>query len=284
MPRMQLQYSETAKWAFSAIPGLYYLSRTSIFLIHELIYGATRHDSYFNKFGAKLARWYRNSQIKDPVLREKATPDYAFACKRIVLSESYYSTLVRDNVELVTAKIETVDGTTLKTKDGSHDLDVLVLATGYQPHDFFSPMKVYGRDGVDVLEEWKKERPRGYMGILSWLMPNFFTLLGPYTAVGHSSNMFNIECQVDWCIDVIKKMMDKQASSISIKRQVEDKFMRFVDDTMKETVWGNEQCGSWYLDSRGINTTLWPSSQVEFWRRCSKVEDSMFEFNKAKQY
>lgn len=279
IPRPQFEYPDTLKWAFSKIPGLLTLSRYSYFWMHESMYTVVKHNSLINKVAEKVCRWYRNSQIQDPGLREKTTPKYTLGCKRLVLSESYYRTLTRNNVELVTEKVESAEGHCIQTRDGKkYEFDVLILATGYQPHDFFSPMKVYGRGGVDVLQEWKTNRPEGYLGILSRDIPNFFTLLGPYTAVGHSSNMFNIECQVDWTISVIQKVIEKGARSVSIVSEAEERFMKVIDKTIEDSVWINGNCEPWYLDAKGRNTTLWPGSQIEFWKLCRSANDQLFEF------
>lgn len=279
MPRPQLEYSETANWAFQTLPGLFKLSRYSIFWFLETIYKMTHHNSLMNKTANQFATWYRNSQLTDPELRKKATPNYTFACKRVILSENYYTTLTRPNVELITERITKVGGSMLTTSDGKDiELDVLILATGYQPHDFFSPMRVYGQGGVDVLEEWKKDRPKGYMGISSHDMPNFYTLLGPYSALGHSSNMYTIECQVEWTIKAIKTMMEKGAKCMTVTKETETGFMKFIDEKLGHTVWGNDDCGSWYLDAKGQNTTLWPDHNVAYWNWCRTVDENMFEF------
>lgn len=279
IPRLQVEYPAVANWAFANIPGLYRFSRYWIFWAYESMFPATRFNSLYSRLLEKGTRFFRNFQISDPELREKATPPYKFACKRVILSENYYTTLAKPNVDLITSKIDTVSGTTIQTADGNAiELDVLILATGYQPHDFFSPMRVYGTDGLDILAEWKKDRPKGYMGIVSHDTPNFFSLLGPYTAIGHNSNIFNIECQVAWTISAIKDMMLKGASSLILKRKVENEFMKYVDDVFGDTVWGNDTCGSWYLDEKGQNTTLWPNHQIEFWNRCRHYDSEMFEY------
>ena len=53
--------------------------------------------------GKSLALAHLHRQVPDPVLREKLTPDYEYACKRILRSDDYYPALMRDNVALETA-------------------------------------------------------------------------------------------------------------------------------------------------------------------------------------
>ena len=55
---------------------------------------------------APSARRQISSQIADPELRRKVTPTDAIGCKRIMLTDDWYPTLTKPNVELVTDRIE----------------------------------------------------------------------------------------------------------------------------------------------------------------------------------
>ena len=44
--------------------------------------------------------------INDPELRAKVTPDFEIGCKRILISNDWYPALDRDDVDLVTDRIE----------------------------------------------------------------------------------------------------------------------------------------------------------------------------------
>jgi hypothetical protein len=43
---------------------------------------------------------------------------------------------------------------------------------------------------------------------------------------------------------------------------------------MKRTVWTTGGCVSWYLDSQGRNTTLWPSYTFRFRRLTRRFDPS----------
>src|SRR4051794_27161442 len=93
--------------------------------------------------------------IRDPDLRERLRPSYRAACKRLVVSPDFYEAMQRPNVDLVTSDIARVEPDGVRTVDGVlHDLDVLVLATGFRADAFVRPMGVIGRDGVDLADEW----------------------------------------------------------------------------------------------------------------------------------
>src|SRR3712207_2032086 len=87
-----------------------------------------------------VGRWQINRAIKDPELRRKVTPTDEIGCKRIMLTDEWYPTLTRPNVELVTDRIESITPRGIRTADGSERAaDVLVLGTGFQSHGFVAP-------------------------------------------------------------------------------------------------------------------------------------------------
>ena len=74
------------------------------------------------------------------------TPRDEVGCKRIMLTDEWYPTLTRPNVELVTDRIAEVTPTGVRTEDGvERPADVLVLATGFKTHGFVAPMEIVGR-------------------------------------------------------------------------------------------------------------------------------------------
>ena len=67
------------------------------------------------------------------------------------------------------------------TDDGvTHDVDVIVYATGFRHTDVLWPLKVTGRNGVDLHEMWGR-RPYAYLGITVPGFPNLFIVYGPGT-------------------------------------------------------------------------------------------------------
>src|SRR5574338_1565653 len=116
------------------------------------------------------------SSVADPVLREKLRPSYRAACKRLVISPDFYQAIQKSNAELVTEGIERVEPRGVRTRDGRlHELDVLVLATGFRVDRFVRPMQVRGRGGVALDDVWK-EGPFAYLALAVPDFPNFFLL------------------------------------------------------------------------------------------------------------
>lgn len=56
----------------------------------------------------KIGRSYLEREVHDPATRAKLTPTYAVGCKRPAFHNTYLSTFNRDNVDLVTERIEKI--------------------------------------------------------------------------------------------------------------------------------------------------------------------------------
>jgi cation diffusion facilitator CzcD-associated flavoprotein CzcO len=114
------------------------------------------------------------ASVEDPELRRKLTPDYEPMCKRLIMSRDFYPTLTKEHVELVTEGIDHVEARGVVTGDGRlHELDVLVLATGFDTHAW-GVDHVVGEDGLSLKEAWA-QGTRAYRSVAVPGFPNFFT-------------------------------------------------------------------------------------------------------------
>lgn len=104
--------------------------------------GFLRYDRFpglYAKAGRELESILR-AKVKDPALQAKLLPDYTFFCKRPAVSDDYWPTFNRDNVELVTEPIRRITPTGIETQDGRViEVDVVIAATGYSLYDRWSP-------------------------------------------------------------------------------------------------------------------------------------------------
>ena len=90
---------------------------------------------------------YIREQTGDGPLFQQLVPDYPPGGKRPVLDDgTWISTLLRDNVELVTTGIERIVSEGVVTRDGRrHDVDVLIYGTGFHANEFLFDMEIVGR-------------------------------------------------------------------------------------------------------------------------------------------
>ncbi|NRA02820.1 MAG: NAD(P)/FAD-dependent oxidoreductase [Myxococcales bacterium] len=196
------------------------------------------------------------NSVKDPGLREKLRPNYRAACKRLIMSGDFYDAIQRPNASLVTEGIERVEKSGLRTRDGKlHELDVLILATGFRVDQFVRPMNVTGRGGV-VLDELWKGGPFAYMAIMVPEFPNLFMLNGPNSPVGNFSLIEVAELQFQYVMRMVDQVRSGSCRAISPSREAMERFDIERRKAAETTIW-NTGCNSWYLDARGL-PTAWP--------------------------
>ena len=196
------------------------------------------------------------NSVKDPELREKLRPNYRAACKRLIMSENFYDAIQRPNARLVTERIERVEQSGVRTCDGClHELDVLILATGFRVDRFVRPMQVVGRGGA-VLDDVWKDGPFAYMAISVPEFPNFFMLNGPNSPVGNFSLIDVAELQFAYIMQLIEEVRSGACAEVGASAAATARFDTERKEAAKATIW-NSGCKSWYLDAHGL-PTAWP--------------------------
>ncbi|MBA4021988.1 MAG: monooxygenase [Gordonia sp.] len=194
--------------------------------------------------------------IRDRDLRERLRPDYQPLCKRQVLSGNYFRAIQQANVEVVTDRVDHVDATGIVTADGNHhDLDIVVLATGFEAHNYMRPMDLTGRDGITIDEAWKSG-PHAFAMTSIPGFPNFFTILGPNSPVGSIHLQTAAELTCDHIIRWISAFANGELTSVEVSENATRRFNSDVVEALQPTVW-NTGCESWYFKDDGT-VDLWP--------------------------
>lgn len=202
------------------------------------------------------------NSVKDPELREMLRPTYRAACKRLILSEDFYDAIQRPNAKLVTERIERVEKSGVRTGDGElHELDVLVLATGFHVENFVRPMEVTGRGGVLLDDTWK-DGPTAYMAVSVPDFPNFFMLNGPNGPVGNFSLIEVAELQFGYIMQLAEQVRSGACNEVSVSAAAMERFDAERREAARTTIW-NTGCKSWYLDANGL-PTAWPFTWDRF--------------------
>lgn len=200
--------------------------------------------------------------VTDPELRERLRPNYRAACKRLIISPNFYQAVQHPNVNLVTDRIQHVEPSGLRTTDGQlHEIDVLVLATGFRVDRFLRPVRVVGPDGVALDDVWR-DRPSAYLSVSVPGFPNLFLPNGPNGPVGNFSLIEVAELQVSYILQLIDRVLGEGHRSVSPTREATERFEAARTEAAKRTVWMTG-CRSWYLDDRGV-PAVWPWSFDRF--------------------
>jgi cation diffusion facilitator CzcD-associated flavoprotein CzcO len=278
IPRNDRDYTRLEKLAFKHLPSVQSVYRTVIYWGREMYVPAFTRQPKLAMPAKAMGLANIKKGISDPELRAKVTPDYQIGCKRILISNTWYPALDRDNVDLVTDGIARVTSTGIVTKDGvERDVDVIIVATGFHTTDLPIADQITGREGVKLSEHFAEHGMQAYKGTSVNGYPNLFLVVGPNTGLGHSSMVFMIESQTDYITDAISHLKTQGLVSAEPKAEVQAAFTDDLQTRMKRTVWSVGGCASWYLDDHGRNVTLWPRATFTFRRLLSAFDADAYD-------
>lgn len=213
--------------------------------------------------------------VRDPDLRARLTPDYRAACKRLVISDDFYKAIQHPNANLVTSPIVRVEPEGVRTADGVlHDLDVLVLATGFHVDRFIRPTRVIGRGGVDLDDVWA-DGPKAYLSMTVPDFPNLFLLNGPNSPVGNFSLIEVAERQIEYILQLIEGIRGGKYREVAAKPEALMRFEAERRAAAAKTVWVTG-CQSWYLDKEGVPAS-WTFTYERFFDDTAAPRMSDFE-------
>jgi acetone monooxygenase len=238
------------------------------------------YDEEANKVMSDFAREKIRARINDPETAEKLLPrTYGFGTYRVPLESGYYDVFNRDNVELVDvreAAIECFTESGLKTADNHYELDIVILATGFDAGTgALTRMNIFGRDGMSLTEEWSKDI-RSTLGLQVYGFPNLFTVAGPLAPSTAFCNMTTcLQQQVDWVTDCIAHLLHEGRSTIEPTREKQDEWVAHHDEKANATLVIKTK--SWYTGANieGKPTRLLSYLGVGDYRAiCDEVRDS----------
>ncbi|OBI76430.1 flavin-containing monooxygenase [Mycobacterium asiaticum] len=272
---MSLRQSELVSTALRRFPAAHDRLYRTLLWASGILADVTTRPSWRRRAVQGYARLCLRLQVRDPVLRSKLTPDYQPLCKRQVVSETYYRAIQSANAELVTERIDEVTPHGIRTADGRHrPADVIVLATGFAPHNYMRPMQVTGRDGLTIEKAWANG-PRAYRMTAIPGFPNLFTMLGPNSPTGSISLQYSAERTAEYIARFLAMLRDGIATSIEVTEEATDEFNDAVAAAMPPTVW-NTGCNSWYLtDNKTID--LWPYNRATLTSMLAVPEPAHFD-------
>ncbi len=240
----------------------------------ELRWPAFRRDSWFGRqLGGLFRKEIQKGVVSERLPESLVVPDYPVGCKRILISNDWYPTLLRPDVHVVGAPIDHVEDSTVVTADGRrHPIDVLIFGTGFSTTDFLAHIPISGIGGRSLAAEWK-DGARAYLGTVVAGFPNCYLLYGPNTNLGHNSILFMVERQLNLALQAIAMQVagfDDRGDGQVVRPRVEVSEDAYRRDDLRtqalatSTVWVST-CRSWYKSASGRVTNNWPSWTVRYW-------------------
>jgi cation diffusion facilitator CzcD-associated flavoprotein CzcO len=221
-----------------------------------------------------------NKEVKDPETREKLRPQFKVGCKRILRSDDYYPTFNLPHVHLVTEPIIAFTNNAMVTENGkAYELDAVIFCTGFHVADMNFPIHVKGKNGLDLVENWKQNGGIAYKGTTVSGFPNFCVLMGPNTGLGHNTVVHMMESQMDYIMQYFRQLEKLgEKGMLDPKAELQEEYNKKIQERFHDTVWLSG-CKSWYLNEKGINNTIYPGLNSNF--RKSMQKFSLAEFNYA---
>ncbi|KAJ5767124.1 uncharacterized protein N7511_004740 [Penicillium nucicola] len=278
IPRMDGPVSPFQRALFKYVPPLHWRKRALQMDFREAFHAIIRDD---NSDVAHMIRNMCTGSMKaqlasKPELWEKLTPDYAPGCKRIIITDDYYPTLARDNVELETRQITHITETGIEVEGfDEQEYDVIILATGFRTVEFMHPIQIHGANGRSLQDIWK-DGAEAYNGVTVEDLPNFGMFYGPNTNLGHNSIILMIEAQSRYLNgmvgEVIRARHQGQTLSLKPKLAVLKSFNEELQTALRSTSFADPNCSSWYKRDDGVITNNWSGTVVDYQVNLSKVQ------------
>ena len=287
-PKLDGDLPRWLRTAMRVVPGGARLTRLASQTFVELNFPLAAHYNGvvpIAERAERLARRFIEHQVKDPELRRKLTPGYPVGCKRPSFHNSYLSTFNRPNVTLETAMIEKAEPRGVCVAGQLHDLDVLILATGFRIFEpgAMPPFTVRGRGGVSIDDWWRENRLQAYEGISVPGFPNLFTIFGPYGYNG--SSYFNlIETQLHHIVRVLKRARTDQAAEVEVRREANDRYFESMLARRGNQIFWQDNCNlanSYYFDPVHGDVPLRPAPTLETVWRAHRFDLDDYRFSRA---
>jgi len=227
-------------------------------------YPGTGRDTAFREFSDDL------DQVKDAELRKRLTPTDAPGCKRIPFAPGYYDAVQKENFTFVRDVISRITPQGIETGSGDvYELDILVYATGFEAHSYFSPVEIFGTDQSQSLSDSWKDGLFSYRNIMVPGYPNLFILHGPYAPINTIVASQSVADQAAYISKVIDHL-GRTNEAIAPTTMATENYLKWVRSSLQGTIYLT--CQSWYRGTDGW-PIVWPFGREEHQAMYSQVDN-----------
>ncbi|MER7448924.1 NAD(P)/FAD-dependent oxidoreductase [Nocardia beijingensis] len=270
MPKPDVEYKAWHHRAFRLLPVTRLTERFAFWLFCEFLALGIVDVPVIRKLVTGIGLRHLKRQVPDPRLRAELTPDYPAGCKRALFSNDYLPALTRPNVTVETTAITEITPKGVRTADGVlHEVDAIVYGTGFKGTEFLWPMRISGRGGRKLADEWS-QGARAYQGITVPGYPNLFLVYGPNTNLGVGSIVYMIESQARYIRQAVQRIAERPGHVLEVRPDVEAGFDRRLQQRLDRTPWNF--CSSWYRNAAGRITNNWPGTVTSYRWQTRKVD------------
>ncbi|WP_229022980.1 flavin-containing monooxygenase [Actinomarinicola tropica] len=208
-------------------------------------------DEAANRTAYDFWRSKVHERVHDPAVAEilaPTEPPHPFGVKRPSLEQWYFDAFNQDNVDLVDLRatpIEAITTTGVRTTDGEHPCDLLVMATGFDAvTGGLVSIDLRGSDGESLRDHWAGG-VRTHLGLASHGFPNLVYLYGPQSPSGFCNGPTCAEVQGDWVVELMTHLRDTGTTRIEPTADAEEEWRAMVHGIAEMTLF--PRADSWYM-------------------------------------
>ncbi|MFC0314803.1 flavin-containing monooxygenase [Gordonia phosphorivorans] len=281
---------DDANWLMDHVPGYreWYRARLS-WIFNDKVYPTLLVDPEWpeekssinaaNHGHRNFYERYLRDQLGDRTdLISASLPDYPPFGKRMLLDNGWFAMLRKPDVALVPHGVQALTPTGLIDSTGvEHELDVIIMATGFHSVRILYPMDIIGRSGRSTKSIWGDHDARAYLGITVPDFPNFFIMTGPNTGLGHGGSFITIlECQVRYIMAALEWMRTDRLGALECRAEVNERYNDAVDRQHARMVWTHPAMENWYRNPDGRVVSVLPWRINDYWSMTSAVDPNDF--------
>jgi cation diffusion facilitator CzcD-associated flavoprotein CzcO len=281
LPKPDRPLGRRERWLLEHVPGARTAARLLSQVFVEVNFPLAAHFYGIVPLadrGEAIGRAFLEKEVHDPVVRDKLTPRYGLGCKRPSFHNEYLAAFNRDNVALETARIQRVTPAGVRTDDAEHELDVLLLATGFRILEPIFP--VHGVGGVELDAWWDEHRMQAYEGVSVPDFPNLFHIIGPYGFNGASFFLL-IETQMRHITRCLARARERRATRVEVTREANARYWQQMLARRHNQIFFRDTCAtanSYYFDRHGDVPFRASPSLETIWRSARfDLDDYRFE-------
>ena len=290
-PNYHRKLSAGKKWVLKNIPFYSKWYRLQLFWgfcdgIHASLYKdpdwkfPDRSLNHTNeRFRVNMVKHIEGMIGNDKDLLKKVIPNYPPYGKRMLMDNNWFEMLKKDNVQLITDKVNRITNSSIDTDICSYNQEAIIMATGFKASKMIWPIKVVGKKGINLNDFWNNDNPKAHLGITVPNFPNFFIMYGPNTNLAHGGSIvFHGECQIRYILGCIDLLLEKNHKIMDCRQEPFEEYNSNVDTEHSKMVWTHDKVNSWYRNGNGRVITNSPWRLVDYWNFTKEPKEEDYKF------
>ncbi|MGW7544259.1 FAD-dependent oxidoreductase [Streptomyces sp. NPDC054770] len=235
-------------------------------------------------YRASLTQYVKSKLGDRPDLWEKLIPSHAPMARRLIVDNNWYSSLLEDNVELVTEKIERFTPTGIRTADGKErPYDLVFTATGFATQKYLWPTRYRGLAAETLEERWSDPAgggPRAYLSLTVPDFPNLFIMYGPNSQNRAGSLIVWMETWARYTAEGLVALIEGGHRYLTVRKEVFEDYNRRLDEAMLSLIWYDEgsRDRNYYVNEFGRQQVNVPWRLEEYHELLAKFRPEDYDF------